>query len=120
MRSAHGPGGAVGAVRLTPDGALTLGVVPLIAELGDAETARAELGRVRNFGADLGDEGVLRPYRAALGRLRGTPCLENATFLDHWAHRLEVARVLALTGDAPAALARPQGPGGPRRWRSAP
>ncbi|MEF2279147.1 AAA family ATPase [Deinococcus sp. YIM 134068] len=135
-------GEAVDSARTALDGALTLNVAPLIAELrllraalhaelGDAATAWAELGRVVDLGADLGDEGVLRPYRAtldtvaarleyragltesALERLRGTSCLENATFLDHWDHRLELARVLALTGDAPAALARLGEPGCP-------
>ena len=93
-----------------------------LTELGASEAATAELEGLRQFAAKLGDDGVLRPYWAAmetvlariefsrglpgqaLERLRATPHLANASFVDRAAHALELAQAMTRCGAAVQAL----------------
>jgi tetratricopeptide (TPR) repeat protein len=126
-------GEALEAAHTTIEHALELRVAPLVVELrlilagflielGAFVTAQAELQAAHQIADELGDQGVLRPYQAtldilkariefafnqperALERLGATTCLENALWNGQIAHSIELARAMALNGDAPGAL----------------
>jgi tetratricopeptide (TPR) repeat protein len=97
-----------------------------LAELGQDIAAKAELEALRQLAVELGDDGVLRPYSAimdvilarnelrrgnpdrAAERLRATPHLENAPFVDRATHALELARAMTRSGEALGALEKLQ------------
>ncbi|WP_216320746.1 ATP-binding protein [Deinococcus aestuarii] len=111
--------GASGADPAVAEARLTL--AGLLTECGDLPAARAELEAVRALD-ETSDGLTLRLYRAAretaaarldlmegqparaLDRLRATPDLDHAPYVDRAAHATELARALALNGDGEGAL----------------